>query len=227
MASKVVTTQNHLDIETVRDGLVILKDGGVRFILSVTAVNFDLLSEREQDTAIESYASLLNSLSFQIQVLIKSKRMDISQYLQWLSGEKDKQSNPKRVTEIKEYEEYIKQIIAKNDVLDKKFFVIVAYNTYSIKPKQSPLDWLLGRETKSKLLMSEKSLIKKALLELEPKRDHLIKQFSRIGIEARQLQNQELVELFYANYNATASKFQKVGNPDDRQSLMVRGRKNT
>ncbi|MFH1896044.1 MAG: hypothetical protein ABH814_01025 [bacterium] len=218
------TTQNHLDIETIRDGLVILKDGGVRLLLTVSAVNFDLLSEREQDAAIDAYGSLLNSLSFQVQILIKSKRMDISQYLNWLSSEKTKQPSQKRIAEIKEYEEYIKQIVAKNDVLDKKFFVTIPYNSVSIKPKQSPVDWLRNREPQPKFLMPQKTLVKKALLELEPKRDHLIKQFARIGIGARQMQNQELVELFYAAYNPQISRFQKIGDPSDRERVMVQGK---
>jgi len=220
------TTQNHLDIDSIRDDLLILKDGGVRLLLSVTAVNFDLLSEREQDAAIDAYGSLLNSLSFPVQIVIKSKRMDISQYLHWLDLEKDKQNNEKRVAEIIEYEKYIKQIIAKNDVLDKKFFMTIAYNSVSLKPKQSPVDWVLGRSAQPKILVSKKGLIKKALLELEPKRDHLIKQFARIGIKARQLRDQELVELFYTIYNYQIATQQKVGPLADRERIMVAGVKN-
>lgn len=220
MPSK-ITTQKHLDIETIRDGLVLLKDGGVRLVLSTTAVNFDLLSEVEQDAAIAAYGSLLNSLSFQVQILLRSKKMDISQYLAWLQRERLKRTDLKRKAEISEYESYIKQIIAKNEVLDKRFYVVIPYNQISLRPKKNPLDWLLGREPKPKFRISQKSLVKKALLELEPKRDHLVKQFARIGIKAEQLEEQGLIELFFAAYNPDISRLQKVGEVKDREVTMV------
>ncbi len=225
MPSTKITTQNHLDIETIRDGLVILKDGGARLIISTTAVNFDLLSEREQDAAIEAYASLLNSLNFPVQIMLRSKRMDISQYMGWLDREEIKTHEQKRKKEILEYKEYIRQIIAKNDVLDKKFFVIILFNQLTLKPKKGPIDFLLGREPKPKIAVNQKVLVKKALLELEPKRDHLLKQFNRIGINAHQLTDQEMVELFFGIYNPDIARFQKIGSVEDREALMVEGNK--
>lgn len=215
------STQQHLDIETIRDNLVLLKNGGVRLVLLVNAVNFDLLSEREQDAAIDAYASLLNSLSFEVQIMVRSKRMDISQYINWLDREKSKQSSNKRLAEIEDYEKFVKQIIAKNDVLDKKFYVVIPYNQITLTPKKSPVDWLLGRKPQPKISINQKTLVKKALLELEPKRDHLIKQYNRIGIRAEQLANQELVELFYSIYNPDIARFQKVGEIADRETLLV------
>ena len=43
------STQDHLDIEDIIDDLVILKTGWVALVINTTAVNFDLLSEAEQD----------------------------------------------------------------------------------------------------------------------------------------------------------------------------------
>jgi len=72
------STQSHLDIEDIRDNLVILKDGSCCLILQTTAVNFSLLSEGEQDATIYSYAGLLNSLTYSVQILIKSQKKDIN-----------------------------------------------------------------------------------------------------------------------------------------------------
>jgi hypothetical protein len=57
----------------------------------------------------------------------------------------------------------------------------------------------------------EKSVIlEKALNILEPRRDHLISQFARIGLLARQLKTQEIIQLFYASYNPEATDGQQI-----------------
>ena len=78
------TSQEHLDIEDIRDDLVIMKDGGAVLVITTTAINFGLLSEREQDATIYAYAALLNSLTFPIQILIRSQKKDITGYLRLL-----------------------------------------------------------------------------------------------------------------------------------------------
>src|SRR3989344_1118185 len=95
MAAKKPTasTQQHLDIEDIRDDIVILKNGNAVVVLETNAVNFDLLSEREQDAMIFAYAALLNSLTYPIQVLVRTRRMDISNYLQTLAEAQQKAPN--------------------------------------------------------------------------------------------------------------------------------------
>src|SRR3989304_1119141 len=67
------STQEHLDIEDILEDLVILKSGWISMVLSTSSVNFDLLSETEQDATIYAYGAFLNSLTFPLQVLIRSK----------------------------------------------------------------------------------------------------------------------------------------------------------
>ena len=45
-------TQKYLSIKSVREGVVILKDGRLRMILRVTPVNFDLKSEKEREAGV-------------------------------------------------------------------------------------------------------------------------------------------------------------------------------
>ncbi|PJC76494.1 hypothetical protein CO010_02510, partial [Candidatus Shapirobacteria bacterium CG_4_8_14_3_um_filter_39_11] len=79
------STQEQLPIEEVIDNMVLLKDGSCAIVMSVSAVNFDLLSEREQDAIIGAYGALLNSLTFPIQILVRSQKKDISSYLDLLT----------------------------------------------------------------------------------------------------------------------------------------------
>jgi hypothetical protein len=76
VAKRLPSTQEHLDIEDIRDDVVLLKNSNAAAVVQTSAVNFDLLSEEEQDAMIFAFASLLNSLTFPIQILIRSKRLD-------------------------------------------------------------------------------------------------------------------------------------------------------
>ena len=108
------STQEHLDIEDVRDDLVILKDGGCVLVLATTAINFGLLSEKEQDATIYAYAALLNSLTFPVQIVIRSQRKDVSAYLKLLDQELTKQTNKLLREQIQKYHLFVEEIVKKN-----------------------------------------------------------------------------------------------------------------
>src|SRR3989339_537328 len=97
------TTQDHLPIEDVVDGIVILKDGSAATVLQVSSVNFDLLSEREQSALIFAYGGILNSLSFPIQVVIRSNTEDVTTYLENLKNAQETQTNPLLRERIESY----------------------------------------------------------------------------------------------------------------------------
>lgn len=178
------TTQQHLLISDIRDDIVLLKNGGGALILQVSAVNFGLLSDREQFAIIGSFAQMLNSLNFSIQILIYSERLNINSYLELLNKAQLSQLNPLLSRMIGSYREFIQTTIKENDVLDKKFYVVI------------PLFALeLG------ITASKESLEQKIRTVLLPRRDQVIRQLNRVGLNATQLTNQKLIELFYDIYN--------------------------
>ena len=196
------STQEHLDIEDIRDNLVIRKDGSAVAVLRTTAVNFDLLSEREQEATIEAYASLLNSLSFTIQVLVRSKRLKIESYINKLRREKEERKNEKLKKQMGNYINFITNLTKKNEVLDKKFYLAVPYQNVQIKienPLQKFLAKLQGRELK--IQIDVERTVEKAIPKLEPRIEQIRKQFNRVGIRVERLNTEQLVKLFYDFYN--------------------------
>src|SRR5437762_583847 len=111
------STQHFIEIEDVRDDILLLKDYSACIIIEVGAVNFWLLSQEEQASIIYSYASLLNSLSFPVQILILSKRMDISSYMEYLEGKIRTQQVALIKNRLGSYQEFIKTIVKRNSVL--------------------------------------------------------------------------------------------------------------
>ena len=173
-ASK-ASTQEHLDIEDIQEDLVILKSGWISMVLSTSSVNFDLLSETEQDTTIYAYAAFLNSLTFPLQVLIRSKKADISSYFAHLEDAEASQLNPDIKAQIKKYKEFISSIVSEKTVLDKEFYLIINF---------SPLEMGFRGLAKASAANSKntKQLLSGAKASLAPKRDHIIKQMGRIGL---------------------------------------------
>lgn len=196
------STQEHLDIEDVTDDLVILKTGWVSMVMLTTAVNFDILSEAEQDATIFAYGALLNSLSFPIQVLIRSKRADITSYFQKIAEAEATQVNPDLKRQIQKYEDFLRSTVQQKTVLDKKFYFVINY---------SPLEkGFKGLRTQKPTKSSKAQLLADAKIALAPKRDHLLKQTARLGLATRQLTTQELIELFYDIYNPAPTGTQRV-----------------
>jgi len=180
------TTQDFLTIKDIKDDLALMSDGSYSLIIQTSAVNFDLLSETEQMAIIGSFAGMLNSLSFSIQIFIRSKRLDITAYLKTLEEAEAKQTNPLLQSMMQYYRSFVATIIRENEVLDKQFYVVLSI---------SPLELgVMGNAEKN---------FQKAVTILMPRRDHLVKQLGRIGLKSIQLNNEKLVKLFYDLYNDT------------------------
>jgi hypothetical protein len=212
------TTQEFLDIEDIADDLIILTSGGAALVIETTAVNFGLLSEEEQDALIYANASLLNSLSFPLQIVILSKRMDISSYIEYISGEEGKQQNPVMKERIRRYREFILSIIKDNKVLEKKFYLVIPFSPFELGIKEA----FTVSGKKKKLPFSQDYILSRAKTSLFPKRDHLLRQIGRIGLRGRQLTTQELDEFFYNIYNPTLTG-EKLGTAGGYVKPLVEG----
>ena len=197
------STQEHLDIYTIKNHLVFLKDGSVALVLRTTAINFNLLSEEEQDATIYAYAGLLNSLSFSIQLLIRSQRKNISDYLDLLDSRIQATSSQKVKEQLLIYRQFVKSLVKENRVLEKKFFVIIPFTSLELGVTTSTFNPLA--KTPQKPPYDLDYIEEKAAMALYPRRDHIIRQFSRLGLKAQQLTTPDLVNLFYSTYNQTAA----------------------
>jgi hypothetical protein len=76
------STQIHLKIAEIHDDTAVLKNGGLRAVLKTSSVNLNLKSEEEQNAVIYSYQSFLNSLEFPLQIVVRSKKLDLDSYIE-------------------------------------------------------------------------------------------------------------------------------------------------
>jgi hypothetical protein len=201
-ARATASTQDHLEIRDIVDDLVITKTGSVAMVIQTNAINFDLLAEYEQDNKIFAFAGLLNSLNFHIQILIRTRQIDISNYVEYLKAQKQK-SMSRGLQEMMEiYTQFIQNLIVQNNVLDKNFFIVIPYNPAAPLPGANIFDTKKTKEEQeAQKAMKQEELIEKAKIFLYPKRDHVVKQLGRMGLTGHQLTNQELITEFYTTYN--------------------------
>ena len=201
-ARTTASTQDHLAIRDIRDDLIINRNGSVAMVIQTSAINFDLLAEYEQDNKILAFAGLLNSLNFRIQIMIRTKRIDITNYITYLQSQEKQAMSEGLKKQLNIYTKFVKNLIVQNDVLDKSFFIVVPYHTGTIVPTTTLIKGKKSKEEEEKNQnIQTDQLIEKAKIFLFPKIDHIIKQLGRMGLFGHQLTTKELITEFYTIYN--------------------------
>lgn len=209
------STQDNLPIEDIIDGIVILKDGSASKVMQVSSVNFDLLSEKEQSALIFAYGGILNSLNFTVQIVINSTTKDVGNYLNNLEMAKNSQQNEKLKERIASYKKFIEETVKRNDVLSKTFYIVVPFSNLELGIKNAQKQILSSINPIKKapeLPYSKEYIVEKAKAALQPKEDHLVRLFSRLGLDIKALTTKELIELFYKIYNEDTANNQKLQN---------------
>lgn len=210
MAKITTTTQENIDIVDIKDNVVILKGGRFRIVLEATAINFDLLSESEQDAAIYSYANLVNSLDFPLQVVIRTRQVDIGNYLKFLENHGRSQPTSALKEQLNEYISFVRQLVVENTILFKKFYVVVPFWSLEtqkqdvLEPITSLLPWV-KRDDKT-LQAYAKTSLADAKKVFERRQEELSWQFRRLGIKIKRVESAELISLFYEILNPEAAQ---------------------
>lgn len=192
------TTQVFTEVEAIEQNILIFIDGSCSLVIAASAVNFGLLSEREQDAIISAYAGLLNSLSFPIELLIRTQHKDVTAYLHLLEDQERKQTNPKLAKSIHDYRIFVAATVKEKDVLDKKFYIVIPFSSLELGASPS----VFFGSKKRGLPYQKQYIIEKALSALNPKRDHVVRLLNKLGLHAHQLTNEQLVRLLFITYNA-------------------------
>lgn len=200
-------TQRHLPIADITEDIVIYKDGGAAIVMESTSLNFGLLSDKEQEAVIAAYAALLNSLSFSIEIIIRSQRKDISDYMDYLEKAKRNIKSPKLLELMNGYTTFISETIKKKNVLGKSFYIAIPFSALELGVAKSALSLT---KRKGPLPYPKSYVIKKAKIALYPRRDHLMRQAGRLGLKLRQLSTAQLIELLYTIYNSEPPNVKKT-----------------
>jgi type IV secretory pathway VirB4 component len=196
MADSSKTTQEFVPIKEVRDGVVILKDGGLRALLLASSVNFALKSADEQTSIILQFQNFLNSLDFSVQMFIQSRRLDIRPYLALLEERYKNQFSDLLKIQTREYIEFIRKFTESTSIMSKSFFVVVPYTPAVLSTKKSSLF-----AKKNSTASGTSGDFEENLSQLEQRLGVVSQGLTRCGIRVVQLGTEEVIELFYRIFN--------------------------
>ncbi|MDP1706647.1 MAG: hypothetical protein Q8L36_02400 [bacterium] len=203
MAETTLPSQQFVAIQEIRDGIIYLKSGGLRRVLMVNGINFDLKSDTEQNIILSSFQNFLNGLDFPIQFFIHSRKINIEEYTEKILERKKDETNELLKIQIDDYVSFIRSFVTDNDIIDKNFFVVVPYETSvaTMAAKKGLFDFLpFGKSTISQTQKAEMNS-QKDLQQLNERVDQIVKGLNTIGLRAIPLEDEPLIELFYNLYN--------------------------
>lgn len=187
------TTQQFLEIDQIRQGIIILKNKALRSVLMVSSINFALKSEDEQNAIIFQFQKFLNSLDFTCQIIIQSKRLNITEHLDELKKIEKKQENELLKIQTTGYREFIESLVKTGTIMSKSFFVIIPFTlTEAQKTQRKKLF------TAPKIPSLSEENFKRCKTQLRQRVEFIIFGLRRCGLRAVPLSTSEIIELFWS-----------------------------
>ena len=195
-----VSTQKYVDVEEIRDGVIILKNGSLRAVLLVSSINFDLKSSEEQDGIIFQYQNFINSLDFPIQIVVSSRKLNIIPYLDFLKNKESQQTNELLRLQISEYRNFIKNLTEITNIMSKFFYIVVPFSPIETKGKGffSKISTILNPQ---RTIVEKREVFDTYKSQLWQRVDHIIAGLEGTGLSITALKTEEVIELLYNSYN--------------------------
>jgi type IV secretory pathway VirB4 component len=193
-------TQRYLDVNEIKEDVVIMKDGTLRAVLLVASINFALKSEDEQNAIIAAYVQFLNSLEFPLQIVIQSRKLNIDKYIERLKESEKSQQNELLRVQIADYRNFVQELVTLGQIMQKQFFVVVPYNPLSDKAKGF-FARLSEAFTPALSVRLAEERFRQRKNDLEVRVSHIQSALGSMGLKAIQLDTQSLIELYYRVYN--------------------------
>jgi len=208
------STQQSIQIAGIKDGVIILKNGSYRMVFQVTALNFALKSEMEQNSLIMQYQSFLNSLHFPIQIVIRSRQLDLTPYIGKLKKSADKATNELIKMQTADYVDFIDKLINLANIMKKNFYVILPYDPLSVS-KSNPLDSLFKKSQVYDHIKISNVEFEKHVDKLRERAGIVAGGLGSMGLHCQQLSSEQLIELFYEVYNPEIAFKERVKDAEN------------
>ena len=194
-------SQDFVPVKEVRDGIVVLHNGGLRAVLMASSLNFALKSEDEQSAFIMQFQSFFNSLDFSIQIYIQSRALDVRPYLDTLEEEFKRTMDDLMRIQIREYIEFIRNFVESADIMTKHFFVVVPYSPSAISTNKGVLSNLPWNKSAGSEGRSSRTDFEENVSQLDQRISVVQQGLIRTGVRTAQLETEEVIELLYKIFN--------------------------
>ena len=213
--AKVPSTQDFIPIKEIKEGVVVMRNGSLRAVLLVSSVNFALKSEDEKNAIISSYQGFLNSLSYPIQIYVKSRQLHLDKYLTSLEKQLTLQTNELLKLQTSQYIDFINELLQYSNIMEKRFFVTIPFYPTGVEKVGVIKNLFSGKEGVDN---TDFSIQKTELME---RVDHIINGLTGMGIRCAALNTEELIELYYSIYNPDISGSEKITDAGNIESDVI------
>jgi hypothetical protein len=221
------STQNVLHIAEIRDGIVIMNDGSYRSVIMVKSINFDLMSQAEQEAVEYSYQGFLNSLYFPVQIFIRSTRIDLQPYIEKLDKIRTEHDNMLLAMLMDDYINYIDALSQQTNIMDKRFYIVIPFFPHPDVQRAitNSVNFFSGLadlfNKKEQHVVINEADLEAAKAELRNRVQAVLSGLQQSGIQGIPLDTQELIELYYDTYNPDTATRQPLKNFNDLTADVV------
>ncbi len=219
-ASSSASTQRFLPVAEIRSNTILLKNGGMRAVLEIEALNFNLKSETEQQAIIAGYGAFVNTLTFPLQIVVRSTKTNIDEYLAHVRAVGETHTNELLKNQTLSYAAFMQKLIEVADIMQKRFYVVVPMDR-SVRRHtiiEQFFDWLHPDDTASKATQRTKEFTAGAK-QLNERIELVTSGLSNVGLHVKRMQTRDLIELLYRIYNPKTAQTQKL--PKDERDLKM------
>lgn len=126
---KIKSIQKWIPIEDIFDkGIIKIKKNKYIKILKIIPINFNLKTQLEKESILNSYKIFLKTCNFDMQILIQSKREDLSSHIENIKKFSEKENNKIIKKYYEKYIEFINEKNNKNNAASKNIYLIIKNN---------------------------------------------------------------------------------------------------
>ena len=200
-------TQQFVPVKEIRNGTIILKDGGYRGVLICSSINFGLKSADEQHAITLGFQNFLNTLDFSIQIVINSRKMDLRPYLALLEEKAPEQKTELMRIQLHEYTEFVRSFTDQANIMTKSFYIVVPYSPHvSVADTVSFIQRLPGMPAgqsgnKASESAAAQTSFEESRAQMEQRLSLVVGGLSGTGVRAVPLGTEEVIELLYRSFN--------------------------
>ncbi len=203
----VQSTKQLVEIANIIDNIVLLKNGSLRAVIEVSALNFELRSEGEQIAILQNFQRFVNSIDFPLQIVISSRKLNIDAYLKLIDESANALTNELLKIQATEYSKFVGELSDLSNIMSKKFYIVVPFYVFEAPSKSGVIQSL-------KSIFKPSTIVKELTPEqLETYKSQLLQRTELIfdgligmGLKAKTLERDDLMSIFYGLYNP-GSKF--------------------
>ena len=124
--TKIQSIQKWIPIEQILDkGIIKIRKNKYIKILKVIPINFNLKTQLEKESILNSYKIFLKTCNFDMQILIQSKKEDLSNHIENIQNISQKEKNKIIKKYSEEYIKFIKEKNNKNKSASKNIYLII------------------------------------------------------------------------------------------------------